>query len=236
MPTDPVHYVIIGNDAASLTRSVERGVVSGALSPGDTVPSVRALARKLGLSPTTVAAAYRDLRQRGVLVAHDRSRTVVAHRPPLAVRLAPDLPPGTLDLASGNPDPALLPDLDGPWSRVAPRHRLYGGEVRSEALDRLARRDLDEDAIPTDHLAIVGGGLDGIERVLEVHGRVGDPVAIEDPGYVGTLDLVRSLGLVPVRSRSTTRGCCPTRSWRPSIAAWRRCCRSRGRTTRRAPR
>jgi DNA-binding transcriptional MocR family regulator len=198
MPTDPVHYAIVGRDAASLVRSIERGVVVGALRSGDALPSVRALARQLGLSPTTVAGAYRDLRQRGVLVSHDRSRTVVAHRPPLAVRLAPELASGTLDLASGNPDPSLLPDLAAPWSRIRPTHRLYGTDVRSAALDRLARHDLEEDAIPTGHLAIVGGGLDGIERVLDVHCRLGDHVAIEDPGYVGTLDLLRSLGLTPV--------------------------------------
>lgn len=198
MPTESEHSVIIGHDAASLIRSVERGVVVGALRPGNAVPSVRALARELGLSPTTVASAYRDLRQRGVLVSHDRSRTVVAHRPPLAIRLAPERLAGTLDLASGNPDPALLPDLTAPWARVEPSHRLYGTDARSPALDRLAREGLAEDAIPTDHLAIVGGGLDGIERVLEVHGRLGDRVAIEDPGYVGTLDLIRTLGLIPV--------------------------------------
>ncbi|MEX0835064.1 MAG: GntR family transcriptional regulator, partial [Nitriliruptor sp.] len=82
-------------------------MISGALQPGEPVPSVRALARTLEVSPTTVAAAYRDLRQRGVLVSHDRSRTVVGHRPPLSVRLAPPIPPGSIDLASGNPDPAL---------------------------------------------------------------------------------------------------------------------------------
>lgn len=198
MTTEPVHYAIVGRDAKQLTGSVERGVVSGALRPGDQVPSVRALARALGLSPSTVAAAYRDLRQRGVLVAHDRSRTVVAHRPPLAVRLAPDLPAGVVDLASGNPDPALLPDLAGPWSELTPVHRMYGTQVCSEMLASLARQDLAEDGIPTEHLAVVGGALDGLERVLEVHCRLGDRVAIEDPGYAGTLDLVRSLGLRPV--------------------------------------
>jgi DNA-binding transcriptional MocR family regulator len=197
MSTEPVHYGIVGHDAASLMRSVEKGVVAGVLRPGDVLPSVRALARELGLSPTTVAGAYRDLRRRGVLVSHDRSRTVVAHRPPLAVRLAPELAAGTVDLASGNPDPDLLPDLVGPWGRVRPAHRLYGGDVRSAELTRIARGDLEQDAIPTDHLAIVGGGLDGIERVLQVHCRPGDHVVTEDPSYAGSLDLIRSLGLIP---------------------------------------
>jgi DNA-binding transcriptional MocR family regulator len=61
-----------------------------------------------------------------------------------------------------------------------------------------ARADLAGDGVPADHLAIVGGGLDGIERVLEVHLRVGDRIGIEDPGYVGSVDLARALGLTPV--------------------------------------
>jgi DNA-binding transcriptional MocR family regulator len=167
-------------------------------SPGTAVPSVRALARELGISPSTVAAAYRDLRQRGVLVSHDRSRTVVAHGPPLAIRLAPDLPEGAVDLASGNPDPALLPDLGPALAEIGPVHRLYGEDATVDELLELARADLEADGIPTDHLAVVGGALDGIERVLEVHCRVGDRIAVEDPSYIGSLDLVRTLGLDPV--------------------------------------
>lgn len=196
--TASAQYRITGQNAATLARSIERGVVLGHLHPGEALPSVRALARELALSPTTVASAYRDLRQRGILVAHERSRTVIAHRPPLAVRLAPELPEGAVDLASGNPDPDLLPDLGPALAAVGPVHRLYGDDPAVERLLELAREDLRHDHIPADHLAVVGGALDGIERVLEVHCRVGDRVAIEDPGYVGSLDLVRTLGLRPV--------------------------------------
>lgn len=196
--TDSAQYRITGRNAATLARSIERGVVLGHLQPGDALPSVRALARDLDLSPTTVASAYRDLRQRGTLVAYDRSRTVIAHRPPLAVRLAPEIPEGAIDLAGGNPDPDLLPDLGPALAAVGPVHRLYGDEPTVERLVDLAREDLRRDGIPTDHLVVVGGALDGIERVLEVHCRAGDRVAIEDPGYVGSLDLIRTLGLLPV--------------------------------------
>ena len=195
---EDVRYVIGGVDAASIVRSVEHGVVSAALMPGQAVPSVRQLARRLGLSPTTVAAAYRDLRQRGVLVTHDRSRTVVAHGPPLAVRPAPATAGGLIDLASGNPDPALLPDLREPLAAVNPTHRLYGDTTGVPALLELARQDLHADGVPVDHLAVVAGALDGIERVIGAHARVGDRIAVEDPGYVGAFDLVRALGLVPV--------------------------------------
>lgn len=191
-------YGIRGSTAATIVRSIERGVRTGALAAGEPVPSVRALARELGVSPTTVAAAYRDLRQRGVLVSHDRSRTVVGHRPPLALRLAPRVPDGAVDLASGNPDPELLPDLRPALAALDPLPRAYGSDPAHEPLTALARDAFTADGIDATHLAVVGGALDGIERVLEVHLRVGDAIAVEDPGYVGTIDLTRALGLTTV--------------------------------------
>lgn len=198
MTSEPAQYPIAGSTAAAIVRSVERGVTSGALRPGEAVPSVRALARTLAVSPTTVAGAYRDLRQRGVLVSHDRSRTVVGHRPPLSGRLFPDIPPGVVDLASGNPDPDLLPELADALGGLTLDPPLYGAEPAHPPLLDRAAAALGEDGVATDHLAVVGGAHDGIERVLEVHLRVGDRVGVEDPGYIGSLDLVRAMGLTPV--------------------------------------
>ena len=209
MMTDSVQYAISGHDAASVTRSFERGVRTGALRPGDTVPSVRALARELSLSPSTVAAAYRDLRQRNVLVSHDRSRTVVAHRPPLPVRLGAQLPAGAVDLATGNPDPTLLPTIGSFDAVIDHKRRLYGTEVTDEALAGLARDACEADGVAADHLTVVGGGLDGIERALEVHCRAGDRVAVEDPGYAGTFDLIRALGLIPLPVEIDNEGMLP---------------------------
>ncbi len=195
-------YQIRGHDAASVRRSVERGIAWGALEPGDRLPSVRALATELGLSPGTVASAYRDLRQRGAVISHDRARTVVAHRRSPDPRLQPSLPPGCRDLAGGNPDPELLPDLlpargSARVDRV-PEAVGYGGRTTVEHLTELARAQLSEEGLDPGHLAVTGGGLDGIERVLLEHCRPGDRVAVEDPGYVGSLDLVRTMGLEPV--------------------------------------
>lgn len=170
----------------------------GALRAGDRLPSVRGLASDLGLSPSTIAAVYRDLRQRGVLVSHDRSRTVVAHRRQVATRLTPNLPPGCRDLSSGNPDTALLPDLAPALRTVVPDEGRYGASGNHPALLDLARARFAADDIDPSSLAVVSSGLDGIERVLTLHCRAGDRVAVEDPGYVGSLDLIRSLGLEPV--------------------------------------
>lgn len=200
MTTEPIQSAngITGRDAATIVRSVERQVASGALAPGDRVPSVRGLARQLRLSPSTVATAYRDLRLRGVLVSHDRSRTVVAHPRGSTGRLASPLPAGGVDLASGNPDPALLAELSAHLGELELEPVRYGDEPDLPALTELAARSFAADGLPHHHLGVCSGGLDAIERVLDVHLRPGDRVAVDDPGYIGTLDLIRTLGLEPV--------------------------------------
>ena len=192
-----VHKDISGDGADAIAASIEAGVDAGTLAPGAALPSVRGLAAHLGVSPTTGAAAYRTLRRRGVIVTHDRSRTVIAHRSPALGSVTPPVPEGAVDLASGNPDPALLPDLPAALRRIEVPTRLYGdADMVPELLDR-TRDWFAADGVPADHLAVVVGALDGIERVLSVHVRPGDRVAVEDPAYAGVLDLVRALGLVP---------------------------------------
>ena len=46
---------------------VQFAIASGALKPGDRLPSVRELSDKLGLNPNTVAKAYRDLEVMGIV-------------------------------------------------------------------------------------------------------------------------------------------------------------------------
>jgi DNA-binding transcriptional regulator YhcF (GntR family) len=55
-------------------------VDAGALVPGTRLPTVRRLADDLGLAPNTVARAYRELEQSGVVVTRGRHGTFVAVR------------------------------------------------------------------------------------------------------------------------------------------------------------
>ncbi len=193
-----LRYPIGGTRASELVKSVERGIREGRLPPGQPLPTVRALAADLKLAPATVAAAYRTLRQRGLVASDGRRGTRVGQRPPLMPRRpAPETPPGMREIAAGNPDPAFLPQLPRALARSQPRSRLYGASLEHPALLRLAARDLADDGIVTDALAVMGGALDGIERVLQAHLKPGDRVAVEDPGYTGVLDLIAALGLVP---------------------------------------
>jgi GntR family transcriptional regulator len=50
-----------------IVRQVKFAVANGALRSGELVPSVRELARELAINPNTVARAYRQLQDDGVL-------------------------------------------------------------------------------------------------------------------------------------------------------------------------
>jgi DNA-binding transcriptional MocR family regulator len=195
-------YRISGASAHEIAASIERAIERGALVPGEALPSVRTIAAELGVSPTTVSAALGDLRSRGLVVTHHRRRSQVSWRPPLGGALQrPAIPAGARDLASGNPDPTLLPDPTPFLRRLDPPTHLYGGEPMSVELRGLAEAEFAAAGIASDATAVTSGALDAIERALQANTRPGDLVAVEDPGFAGLFDLLRALGLAlrPVR-------------------------------------
>lgn len=187
-----------GENAAELAADIEERVSLGSLRPGDRLPPVRALATELGLAPNTVASAYRRLGERGIVVGRGRAGTFVAPRPPVAMPAEAAPPPGALDASTGNPDPELLPDLERVTGVLAGPAGLYGEASMDEQLAGPAAGWLGADGVQTDHLTVVAGALDGIERVLGAHLRPGDRVAVEDPAYASVIDLLGAMGLVPV--------------------------------------
>ncbi|MER5941130.1 aminotransferase class I/II-fold pyridoxal phosphate-dependent enzyme [Streptomyces sp. NPDC001928] len=199
-------YRIEGRRAAEIAASVERAVGSGELEPGQLLPPMRELATDLGVNPNTVAAAYRVLRDRGVIETAGRRGSRVRPRPATTGRefVRVDVPDGVRNVASGNPDLALLPSLAKAFAaagELADRDPvLYGDDPVEPELARIARDWLDADGVPEGPLAVASGSLDAIERVLAAHLKPGDTVAVEDPGWGSLLDLIPALGLrtVPV--------------------------------------
>lgn len=181
---------------------MESGVRSGALAPGELLPPVRSLASRLGVAPATVAAAYKGLRERGVVETAGRNGTRVRFRPPVASRVARRVPAptGTRDLSTGEPDQRLLPPL-GPALRrlvtVASEPVGYATEPLPELVSVASAR-LAADGVPAGPLTVTSGTLDAVERLLASALRVGDRVGIEDPSWANLIDLLAALGLQPV--------------------------------------
>lgn len=207
-------YQISGSSSAAISASAETGIRSGDLAPGDALPAVRALATALAVSPATVAKAYQELRQRGLVVTAGRHGTRVRPRPPVASRRSALMPPplpGTRNLSAGEPDNRLLPPLGPHLAALAAEFGSPGGYAASAVLPDLAaaaRDRLAADGVPADEITVTGGALDGIERLLAAHLRPGDAVAVEDPGWANLLDLLAALGLraigVPVDDEGPT--------------------------------
>jgi|SRR6185312_10435501 len=56
------------------------GIASGALVPGDQLPTVRQLAVDLSINPNTVIRAYREMEIRGMLDTQQGSGTFISNR------------------------------------------------------------------------------------------------------------------------------------------------------------
>src|SRR5688572_20197793 len=205
-----VQTYLNGSTSVNIAASVEGAVTSGKLSAGALLPPVRSAAAQLGVSPATVAAAYRLLQDRGVVAADGRRGTRVRPAPPISIPREIPIPAGVRDLSDGNPDPALLPDADAALRRLGSVARLYGEELNDPRLLELAREQFRADGIPADHVSVVSGALDGIERVLREHLRPGDRVTVEDPSFTGVLDLLNALSLAPIAVAVDDQGLLPS--------------------------
>jgi DNA-binding transcriptional MocR family regulator len=190
---------ITGTSAVNIAASVETAVHDGRLQAGDPLPTVRELAMSLRVSPTTVAAAYKLLQGRGLVSGLGRNGTRITSRPPTPTATSrPSIPDGAIDLATGNPDPELLPSLEQGLRGVDPSPLLYDTPALLPALATFVAGELAADGVAANAITIVGGGLDGVERALREHLRPGDRVAVEDPSFPGVLDLVAANGWVAV--------------------------------------
>ena len=175
-----------GTTAAGIAASVRDLVGVGRLSAGDLLPPIRALAHDLGVNRNTVAAAYRLLVTAGVAETHGRGGTAIAAVPDVA-RDGASVRRELVDLASGNPDPRLLPDvvpyLDGYETA------LYGTPAEHHGLRAWA-----QEQFACDHVVVTHGAVDAIERLLAVHLTRGDAVAVEDPCFLAHISTLRLNG------------------------------------------
>lgn len=194
---DDVSHGIAGSTAAEISESVRDLVERGAFAPGDHLPPVRSLAAELGVNRNTVLAAYRSLVTARIAATGGRTGTTV-----LGPERNPDegFAAGTVlrDIGSGNPDPALLPDLAAAFASVAPAHVLYGESVIDPQLAEWATEWMAADHPRAFRLSVTAGAVDAVERLLAQTLVQGDRVGLEDPCFLSSIHTARLAGYVPV--------------------------------------
>lgn len=195
-----------------LADALVRASEQAALPPGGELPAERALARELRVSRTTVVAAYRELRERGLAATRHGSGTVMrnalpspsgASSPALAGLLAraDDAPP-LIDLSVGAPELDDLVDGLTVSGEDLARHAAGHGyvplgwlELRARVAEQLSRR-----GAPTapDEVLITTGAQEAISLAVGLAAGGGRRIAVESPGYPGALDAIARAGGQPL--------------------------------------
>ena len=201
--------------ARGLAQAVSRAVREGALEPGVKLPPIRAVARQLGLSPTTVSAGWALLARSGAIHTDGRRGTTVAGlQEPAPGRYRRALERQlefALDLSTGTPDPALLPNLGPALSALS---ELTTAGIPGTYLDDPVLPGL-RDVLnaqwpyPPGELMIVDGAMDGLDLVSRSLLRFGDRVIAEHPGFPPLLDLLEHIGVEVVGVPVDDAGLCP---------------------------
>jgi DNA-binding transcriptional MocR family regulator len=198
MDSVQAQYQPRGSTSRSLADHVEAAINDGTIEAGFRLPAIRDVAAAEKTSPATVAAAYRQLRERGLVVTRGRGGTLVAERMRPSVAMYTQPPPGAHDLRNGNPAPELVPDLAPFLPALADPFLPRRDDARNdEGLLELAAARFERDGIPAASLAVVGGAQDGIERMLAAHTSRGQFIALEDPTFPAFLGLTSALRLTP---------------------------------------
>jgi len=205
MTTDPAATPINLSGLATQDRSAQgiaqalgRLITVNELEPGQRLPTVRAAAKQLNVSPTTVSEAWRILQRHGSITTDGRRGTFVrATRTDVAPGRYWQVPvePGTfaLDLSTGTPDPSLLPDLRPVFARTQ-LDLPVNSYLEDAVLPSLAEFLHADWPFVVDVLTIVDGAQDALGRMVQAVVGFGDTVVVNDPAFPPLLDMLENAG------------------------------------------
>ena len=184
--------------ARGIAAAVGRMITRGDLAVGTRLPTVRELSKSLGVSPTTVSEAWQTLTSVGAIDARGRQGTFVRQPTgpgsPRRYRRVTEGPGHfALDLSTGTPPSALLPDL-GPVVAKVSRQSLTSSYLDNPVLPELETRLREGWPFHAEALTVVDGAMDALDRVAQVVVRLGDRVIVEHPTFPPLLDLLDELG------------------------------------------
>ncbi|MDM4096052.1 transcriptional regulator PtsJ [Klebsiella oxytoca] len=189
--------MIVGKTASEIFDNIRHLVQSGVLKPGDVLPPVRELAGKLSVNRNTVAAAYKRLVTSGLAISQGRNGTAIKTHNTLPALEGGDPSSPLKDISSGNPDPTRLANVKNYLSAIAAAPRLYGDAAVDPRLAAWAHAWMSKDSGVDAEINLTSGAIDALERLLCALLLPGDSVAIEDPCFLSSINMLRYAGFTP---------------------------------------
>lgn len=200
----------------SLAERLRLLIADGRIMPGARVPSERELTDALGVSRTTVASAYRELRDRGYLTSKRGSGSVTSLpskvEPELGRHHAPGIDTDGLYDFTCAASPAVpgissavseaLEDL--PLHLATPGYHPQGlPALREEIAASYRARGLPTTA---DQIIVTAGALAATSIAIRAMTQIGDRVLTESPTHPNSVDAIRRSGCRVVAAPMSPHG------------------------------
>ena len=188
----------------SLAERLRLLIADGRIMPGARLPSERELTDALGVSRTTVASAYRELRDRGYLTSRRGSGSVTSLpskvEPELGRHHAPGIDTeGLYDFTCAAP--TAVPGISSAVTEAVedlPLHLATPG-YHPQGLPALREQialGYEERGLPTspDQIIVTAGALAATSIVVRAMTQIGDRVLTESPTHPNSVDAIRRSG------------------------------------------
>ncbi|WP_420630489.1 PLP-dependent aminotransferase family protein [Candidatus Leptofilum sp.] len=205
-----------------IAEQIKTQISNGRLPANSRLPTVRSLARTLGVTRLTVQNAYAELQADGWVEATVGRGTFVSTavqqmslQPTVGQFLTPDSAIndmlainqviGVRSMAMAHADPSLFP-TEAFWQqmeRLRPQanNLLSYGPIQGDAALRLAIVQLlHEDGIEAtpDDILVTSGAMQSISLAAQAIAQPGDMVLVEQPTFLGVLNVLKAQGLRPL--------------------------------------
>ncbi|MFT6811429.1 MAG: DNA-binding transcriptional MocR family regulator, partial [Ilumatobacter sp.] len=153
--------------SGGIAHAIAGLIRQGELRGGDRLPTIRALASALGISPSTVSEAWRFLAQHGLVTTARRNGTVVRPAAAMTGRFwkVPATSADIVDLSTGTPDTDFLPSVQSTIQALPTNIAI------TSYMDRPVLEELDETLrarwpfVP-EAMTVVDGALDAVDRLI----------------------------------------------------------------------
>lgn len=184
-----------------LAETVFRMIRSGQLRTGDRLPTVRTTAAHLGMSPSSVAEAWRTMLDAQAIETRRRGGTFVVGPPtpatPVRYEKLLESARGMAELGRPSADPLLWPDPERAfaWSVAESRVIEHQPIPITPALHDAVRPSW---PFTPGALMATNGGLDGLALALRTLVAPGERVLVSDPTEIIVLDLLDSMRCLAV--------------------------------------